>query len=248
LNSSFAKALLFLAFALPLVAQAQQEPPASASTAEAAPSDQQLAAARCPISEEKFLPGDYYYCIGAMNYGEHNYRNTMRFFTIAASWASKPAQYVLGIMALNGDHQPVNRALALAWWTLAAERPQSRFQGDYDVLNKAASREEHAQANALLATMRPIYGDEVAARRAEARYVSGMQWLRWVDSGGSSICLAGLGGMSGQVPSPSGCPSVQQVVATIDKLAGTVFDGWTGHVVVGPLQRAEAPSTGDGGK
>jgi hypothetical protein len=248
LISSLGKAVLFLALSLPLLAQAQEASSTSAGTADLAPTDQQLAAARCPISEEKFLPGDYYYCIGAMNYGEHNYRDTVRFFTIAASWASKPAQYVLGVMALNGDHQPVDRALALAWWTLAAERPQSRFQGDYDMLNKAASPGEHAQANALLAKMRPIYGDQVAARRAEARYVAGMQWLKWIDGGGHSICLAGFGGMSGPAASPSGCPSVQQVVATIDKLAGTVFDGWTGHVVVGPLQRAEAPSSGSGSK
>lgn len=78
------------------------------------PTDAQLAGSRCVSGLEKFLPADYYYCLAAQTYGEHNDAQAQRFSHTAASWASKPAQYVLGVMALNGDHQPINRPLALA--------------------------------------------------------------------------------------------------------------------------------------
>jgi hypothetical protein len=243
MTMSAVKITLLLALLAPMVAFSQEEAPAVASTSSNAPTDQQLAAIRCPISEERFLPGDYYYCLGALNYGEHDYRNSLRFFTTAATWASKPAAYVLGTMALHGDNQPVNRPLALAWWALATERPQSRFQNDYDSLYKATTRQEHRRTEALLLKMRPLYGDEVAAKRAEARYVAGMQWLKWQNTPGRSICLAGMTDPTQNPPGSSMCPPVQQVVENIDKLASTVFEGWTGHVQVGALEQVPASAS-----
>ncbi len=119
---------------------APNQDPAPASSTDYVPSDADLAKANCIIGEERFLPGDYYYCLGGLTYGQHNYGESTRFFTTAASWASKPAQYVLGVMALNGDHQPKNRALALAWFALASERPDSRFKAPYDEVYKASTR------------------------------------------------------------------------------------------------------------
>jgi len=92
------------------------------------PSDDQLANAKCISGMEKFLPGEYFYCLAAQSYGEKKHRYADKFFKEAASWASKPAQYVLGVMALNGDQQAVNRPLALAWFALASERHTPRFQ------------------------------------------------------------------------------------------------------------------------
>ncbi|GLQ51121.1 hypothetical protein ACFFJT_07935 [Dyella flava] len=216
--------------------------PASSSTSNYVPSDAELAAAHCVIGEERFLPGDYYYCLGGLTYGQHNYAQSVRFFTTAASWASKPAQYVLGVMALNGDHQPRNRALALAWFALAAERPESRFKAPYEEVYKASNQAERRAADELLEKMRPTYGDATAAVRAQERYVEGMKWLARMNSSGNQFCMEGMGTLDRPVTGPAACPPVQQVVTTIDNKAATVFEGWAGHVTVGSLQQIPSSS------
>lgn len=220
-----------------LAASAAAQDPASAGSSDHAPSDSDLAAAQCVIGEEKFLPGDYYYCLGGLSYGQHNYGESVRFFTTAASWASKPAQYVLGVMALNGDHQSVNRALALAWLALASERPDSRFRAAYEQIYKASTSGQRLAADALLKKMRPIYGDATAAVRAERRYEDGMKRLAQVDDHGGHYCMEGFSTLARPNTDASICPPVQQVSALIDRQAATVFEGWAGHVTVGPLQQ-----------
>jgi hypothetical protein len=236
------KSAAALLLSLPLAAASwagttEAQAPASSSSGDYVPSDADLARAHCVIGEERFLPGDYYYCLGGLTYGQHNYKQSVRFFTTAASWASKPAQYVLGVMALNGDNQPRNRALALAWFALAAERPNSRFQEPYDEVYKASTRAEHRAADALLEKMRPVYGDATAAVRAQERYIEGMKWLARMNSGGNQYCMAGMGTIDRPAMNVVGCPPVQQVVTTIDNKASTVFEGWAGHVTVGSLQQ-----------
>ncbi|GGA46134.1 hypothetical protein GCM10010981_39090 [Dyella nitratireducens] len=211
------------------------------------PTDADLAAAHCVIGEERFLPGDYYYCLGGLTYGQHNYGQSVRFFTTAASWASKPAQYVLAVMALNGDHQPRNRALALAWLALASERPNSRFQAPYEELHKVSTQAERRAADDLLEKMRPIYGDATATKRAEERYIEGMKWLARMNMGNNQVCLEGMSTLDRQTVDPANCPPVQQVVTTIDRQADTVFEGWTGHVTVGSLRQVDAPAKAAGG-
>jgi hypothetical protein len=212
-------------------------------------SDSQLASAGCIIGEEKFLPADYFYCLASQNYGQHRYGNAQKFFREAAAWGSKPAQYVLGVMALNGDQQPVDRSLALAWLSLAAERQRVDYQQAYQQLYAQASAGERQAAEALLHRMRPTYGDATAATRAEARYHDGMKLLTRLGNN-STYCLEGMfdtSALAGGAPpgealmiTPAQCPSVQAVAATVDKQAASVFDGWQGHVMVGPLQ-ASAP-------
>jgi hypothetical protein len=241
---------LWVALSVTSAAWAGAEPPeapASSSSSDYVPSDADLAAAHCVIGEERFLPGDYYYCLGGLTYGQQHYSQSVRFFTTAAGWASKPAQYVLGVMALNGDHQPRNRALALAWFALAAERPESRFKAPYDEVYKVSTQAEHRAADELLEKMRPVYGDATAAVRAQNRYTEGMKWLARMNSGGNQYCMAGLGTLDRPVTNAAGCPPVQQVMTTIDNKAATVFEGWAGHVSVGPLQQVapQAKSSGN---
>ncbi|AIF48878.1 hypothetical protein [Dyella japonica] len=211
-----------------------------APDADAVPSDADLANTRCVSGEEKFLPGDYFYCLGTQTYGLGRYGSAQRFFKTAAGWASKPAQYVLAVMALNGDHQPVNRPLALAWFALAAERPHSRFQGDRDEAWKNASDDERKAAEQLLATMRSVYGDATAAPRAQRRYEDGMAMLNRLSNRGAKYCMAGMSDPSRPAVDPASCPPVQQVMKMVDAAAVNVFDGWIGHVQVGPLQRVPA--------
>jgi TPR repeat protein len=228
------------------VSVAQDTAPASAASATKVPSDTDLAAAHCVIGEERFLPGDYYYCLASQSYGLQRYEYAKKFFATAASWASKPAQYVLGVMALQGDHQPVNRPLALAWWTLASERPYSTFKAAHDALYAKSSRADRREAENLLTTMRATYADAVAAPRAEQRYTRGMADLARLDKGGSKFCLAGMSPASSPVNDPDSCPTIQAVTKQIDRAAVKVFDGWSGHVTVGPLQQVNTPSHAGG--
>jgi len=212
----------------------------SADTAAAPPTDADLAGTRCIAGEEKFLPGDYFYCLGTQTYGLGKYDASQRFFKNAASWASKPAQYVLGIMALNGDHQPVNRPLGLAWLALAAERPNASFRQAYDTAMKNASEADRHAAEQLLASMRPVYGDATAAARAERRYADGMAELNRLSTRGAKYCMAGMTDLSQPVTDPNNCPTVQAVAKVVDAAAVNVFDGWAGHVQVGALQQVPA--------
>jgi TPR repeat protein len=211
--------------------------PAAVSTAQVVPSDADLAATRCTSGEEKFLPADFYYCLATQSYGQKQYGAAKRFFTSAAGWASKPAQYVLGVMALDGDHQRPDRALALAWFSLAAERPDSHFAAAYNELLKQTTPREREDAKNLLAKMQPVYGDATAAKRAQERYESGMASLKNKES----YCMAGTQQLGDDPIDPQSCPPVQLVVTRIDKAAEAVFDGWQGHVTVGSLQQVHQP-------
>ena len=205
------------------------------------PTDKQLADTRCIIGLEKFLPADYYYCLASQSYGEKNYGEAQKFFPTAASWASKPAQYVLGVMALNGDHQPVNRPLALAWLALAAERHTERFNQAYVELREHLSPREREESEKLLRDLQPTYADATAATRAESRYHDGMQMLRSKGLG-SNYCMEGMfdtAQLAGSTIGPDqamACPQTTTLAVQIDKKAADVFEDWHGHVTVEPLQ------------
>ena len=233
-------ALLICIFGVPLAAGAATAPPQAADKTS---SDADLANTSCAIGEEKFLPADYYYCLATQSYGEQHFDRAQKFFATAASWASKPAQFVLGIMALNGDHQPVNRPLALAWLTLAAERPQSTFKGAYASAYAGATPAERQAAEKLLMNMRPTYADASAAVRAEKRYAQGMATLERLNAGNGHYCMEGI--TTPADPSggdPTQCPPVPAMTKALDQAAAKVFDGWAGHVTVGPLQQVSAPA------
>ncbi|MBD8879254.1 hypothetical protein IHE49_02030 [Rhodanobacter sp. 7MK24] len=217
--------------------------PAPASSA---PSDAELAGAACAIGEEQFLPGDYYYCLGTQSYGLHHFGQAQKFFATAASWASKPAQYVLGIMALDGDHQPANRPLAAAWLALASERPQSDFAAASATLDASLAPAERKATDQLLARMRPTYGDATAAVRAEKRYEQGMARLAHLTGPGGHYCMAGITTPAdpSMASTPEQCPPIQMMTKAIDQAAVKVFEGWSGHVTVGPLQQVNGmPAT-----
>lgn len=235
-------ALLICMLGVPMAAAAATAPATPAVNK--APSDADLANTSCAIGEEKFLPADYYYCLATQSYGEQHFGRAQKFFTTAASWASKPAQFVLGIMALNGDHQPVNRPLALAWLSLAAERPQSTFKAADTSAQAGATPAERQAAEKLLAQMRPTYADATAAVRAEKRYAQGMATLERLSAGNGHYCMEGITTPAdpSTADDPTQCPPVPAMAKVLDQAAAKVFDGWAGHVTVGPLQQVGTPA------
>ncbi len=215
---------------------------ASAQAAATAPvSEQQLAATHCIIGLEKFLPADYYYCLASQSYGEKNYGEAQKFFHTAASWASKPAQYVLGVMALNGDHQPVNRPLALAWLALAAERHTERFNQAYvDCARTCRRASVPSPKNSCTICSRPtpMRPPPRARKPATATACRGCA----IKALARTTCMQGMFDttqLAGSTIGPDqamACPPTTTIAAQIDKQAADVFEDWHGHVTVEPLQ------------
>ena len=222
----------------------------SGTQAQDAATDARLADMSCLIGMEDYVPADYYYCLASQSYGKHQYGNALRFFREAAGWGSKPAQFVLAVMALDGDHQPVSRPLAFAWLTLATERGIERFEKPYLELKRSLSADELKKSEELLGGMSQ-YRDAVAMPRAERRYAQGMASLQ-AQSMNGNICLQGMadfGALTGGTPDPSSagaspstaavmagaCPTPKQLEENIDQIAASTFEGWRGHVIVRPL-------------
>jgi hypothetical protein len=229
-----------LAFCAPAMAGDTPAAPAHAATTETTPSDADLAQTVCVPSEEHILPGDFFYCIAERSYGHGDVAESQRFFKEAASWASKPAQYVLGVMALNGDHQPVNRPLGIAWLALASERPNSSFKEAYEAALQSATPSERERSQSLLKDMLPTYGDTVAAPRAERRYADGMARFNHAAARGDGIsCMAGEQNLGADPHKNAHCMASQKMSMALDKAAANVFDGWSGHVTVGDLSTVD---------
>ncbi|WP_369930956.1 hypothetical protein [Xanthomonas sp. NCPPB 2632] len=148
--------------------------------------------AYCPGGIQRILPGEYYFCAAARDFGYgHNSRARERLRD-AAYWANKPAQYVLGLMYYNGDEGPANRPLGVAWLALASERHDPRFEPAFAKAYLELSPTEKAQADAYWADLRPKYADATAGSRAHRIYLSEMRNLEAAAMFGGSIFLDGL--------------------------------------------------------
>lgn len=147
---------------------------------------------RCPGGLERFLPGDYYFCEASRQFWSGSDALARENLKDAAAWASKPAQYALGIMYFNGDHAPENRPLGVAWMALAAERHDLRYEPALISAYQQLSPSEKAQADAYWNEMKPKYADKVAARRASLRFDREYQLVAWASSFGGSIFVDGM--------------------------------------------------------
>ena len=213
----------------------------------------------CAPGLERFLPGVYYYCVGARDLANHRDASGVDMLKLAAAWGSKPAQFTLGVGYYNGDIVTQDRVRGLAWLGLASERRDPSYQAVLRSAWQQATPAEQMQADALWKAMLPTYGDARAARRAERRYQHERDQLLGGVTLGRRVCIAGLTQRdmvaippprrSGSAALPGsagpsdfqmsvGCPGgapASTVLRQLDGFAGSLFDGLEGHVVVGPL-------------
>ncbi len=153
--------------------------------------------AYCPGGIQRILPGEYYFCAAARDFGYgHNSRARERLRD-AAYWANKPAQYVLGLMYYNGDEGPANRPLGVAWLALASERHDPRFEPAFAKAYLELSPAEKAQADAYWADLRAKYADATAGNRAHRIYLAEMRNLEAAAMFGGSIFIDGLSPQNG---------------------------------------------------
>jgi len=115
-------------------------------------------------------PGEYYFLMGAEAFRKHDYTFAMQMYQVAASWAFKPAEYNLGVMYSRGQGVPVDMPRAMAWMALAAERDDKHYVDAREAVYAELSPEQFAQANEIWRELKKTYGDEVALRRAKARW------------------------------------------------------------------------------
>lgn len=225
---------------------------------------EELGKLECFPGLERFLPGVYYYCVGARDLANHRDASGVEMLKLAATWGSKPAQFTLGVGYFKGDIVAQDRPRGLAWLGLARERHDPSYQAVLRSAWEQASPAEQAKANALWKEMLPTYGDARAARRAERRFRNERAQLLDGATSGRRTCIAGLTSRTiAPLPSPkisqplsslqlsSGCPGGMEattVIHRLDSYAGRLFDGLEGQVTVGPLLPVASPARQDGGK
>lgn len=197
------------------------------------------APAECVEPIYRFLPGEFNFCVAAHDVYRGRYRNAVEMLQLSAAWGNKRAQHVLGLMYFKGDHVAIDRPLGLAWLTLAAERRDPAYEAVLaSALGKSTPAERRRSA-VLLSTMRPVYTDAVAARRAQLRFERAMHALEAFGPYPTTMCIAGFtGGAIDPTGANTMCPSISMTVARLQQVGNAYFDGWEGRVTVGPLKTA----------
>jgi hypothetical protein len=237
-----------------LAAQAPSPSADSGAALKAAP-------AYCPPVVETFLPGEYYFCIGSQAFAKGDTLAAKARMQDAARWASKPAQYILGLMYLNGDTGERDPAKGVAWLAISAERHDVAYERAFLAEFAKLNPEQRKQANAYWRDLKKDYTDDVAGRRAERRFTAGMKDMRDADFAGNDVFLDGIsppqGGEAGTYEGGGGnhgsrVGGGQRAFAFIrkmDKMHDDYFHGMVGHVTVGEVtyggtvgELASAPS------
>jgi hypothetical protein len=115
-------------------------------------------------------PGEYYFLLGADAFRRGNFAFAIQMYQVSASWAYKPSEYNLGVMYARGQGVAQDLSRALAWMALAAERNEQHYVDAREAVYAEMSKEQFAQANVIWRELKPTYGDDVALRRAKARW------------------------------------------------------------------------------
>lgn len=135
--------------------------------------------------ESRFFPGVYFFRKGCRAYADGNWSDAIDLWTQSASWGHKGAQYNLGIAYLKGKGVSANVPLGLAWLGLSAQGDDAQFQDSFDAAWYASVVEDRIEAKQRYEVLKPIYGDDVAFKRALRRYSDELRNLTGSRVGGS---------------------------------------------------------------
>jgi hypothetical protein len=197
----------------------------------------------CAQGLERLLPGDYYFCAAARDLSRGHNGLSRERLRDAAHWASKPAQYALGLMYFNGDEGPSDRPLGLAWLAIADERHDPRFEGAFIQAYTQSTPAERAKANEYWLQLRDDFSDAVAGQRAKRRFTNEMRNIEAASMFGGSIFIDGItppdgpgfgqfnNGESSRVSGSHGFA----VNRSLNKQGEEFFRGMAGTVTVGDV-------------
>jgi len=184
-------------------------PPPTANAAPSYESDYAAAARRAghgqTTPESDARPGEYYYLLGAEAFRKREYAFAIQMYEVAASWAFKPAEYNLGVMYSRGQGVPIDMPRAMAWMALAAEREDKHYVDAREAVYAELSKDQFEQANVIWRDLKKTYGDEVALKRAKARWAQVRSAMT-----GSHVGSIGNLTVAGTDPS-SGDPSYEKI-------------------------------------
>jgi len=216
--------LLMASVALAPAAQAGN--PADNSSAPT-PASTEKSVYSCANGYERLLPGEYYACRARYHFERQHYTQMMSTLEEAAHWANKDAQYILGLIYLNGDTPgvPANRPLAIAWLALAAERKDPTYLHMYSLVCLNSKPDEIRAGGELFQKMTLEYGDKVAGELAVRRFNREMKPLEEAGHGG----ILWLSGFSPYPESGAG------MIVHLHDMADKYFAGLHGTVTVGAL-------------
>lgn len=161
--------------------------------------------------EDHARPGEVFFLRGAAAVRKKDYPFAVDMYKTAASWAYKPAEYNLAVMYMKGEGVPVDRPLAMAWAALAAERGDQDYVDARELIYSQISKDEFARANELWRDLKKTYGDEVALKRAKARWAEVRNNVTGSHVGSVGHLLVGNGYNTGHVGNidPEGAGGVQ---------------------------------------
>jgi hypothetical protein len=151
-------------------------PGPSTGQKETAPYDSEYAAAQREMGngfstpEADARPGEYYFLLGAHAFRKNDFAFAIQMYEVAAAWAFKPAEYNLAVMYARGQGIPIDLPRGMAWMALAAERDEKRYVEAREAIYAELTKEQFDQANVIWRDLKKTYGDEVALRRAKARW------------------------------------------------------------------------------
>ena len=184
---------------------------ASTAQKETAPYDSEYAAAERDMGngfntpEADARPGEYYFLLAVHAYSKKDFAFAVQMYEVAAAWAYKPAEYNLAIMYARGQGVAADLPRGLAWMALAAERNDKRYVDAREAIYAEMTPEQFEQANVIWRGLKKTYGDEVALRRAKARWAQ-------VKANMTGSRVGSVGNLTVAVPNASsGDPSYQKV-------------------------------------
>ena len=102
---------------------------------------------------------------GLQAYERGDYAKAMERFRLAAQYADKASQAIIGEMLWAGRGAERDRVMALVWMDLAAERSYPRFMNTRNGFWNALSPAERQRARNLADNLYSEYGDTVAEPR-----------------------------------------------------------------------------------
>ena len=185
--------------------------PSAGTKEESAPYDSEYAAAAKEMGsvntpEADARPGEYYFMVAVHAFRKNDFAFAIQMYEVAASWAFKPAEYNLGVMYSRGQGVPVDMARGMAWMALAAERNEKRYVDAREVIYAELTKEQFEQANGIWRELKKTYGDEVALRRAKARWAqvkASMTGSRVGSVGNMTVGIPNANGGDASFPKPA---------------------------------------------
>jgi hypothetical protein len=175
-------------------------------------------------------PGEYYFLQGVHAFAKKDYRFAIQMYEVAASWAYKPAEFNLGVIYARGAGVAVDVPRAMAWMALAAERNDPRYVDAREAVYATMSKEQFEQANMIWRDLKKTYGDQVALRRAKARWEEVRTHIT-----GSRVGFVGHLDVGVSMPHPlvgrpgSGNGSGPLATSSVDMFGGNEVDGVTAY-------------------